>query len=110
MTRTITILPRASRDIDEQFSYLEQSDLDIALRFFDAVRQSIAQLARMPGMGTAYDLNNPRLTGLRRWPVKGFNKHLIFYLTDDEQIQVVRLLHSSRDLPTILEDEGATPN
>ncbi len=104
MARNIILLPQANKDIDEHFEYIAQDDFDTALKFFDAIRQSIAQLARMPGMGAAYPLENTRLEGLRRWPVKGFNKHLIFYLTDDEQIQVLRVLHSARDLPSILEN------
>jgi toxin ParE1/3/4 len=49
-------------------------------RFFDAVRQTCAKLAQMSGMGRPYPVTNPRLEGLRKWSVKGFDKHLIFYL------------------------------
>ncbi|NJM57726.1 MAG: type II toxin-antitoxin system RelE/ParE family toxin [Synechococcales cyanobacterium RU_4_20] len=104
MARQINITPRASQDIDDQFNRIAQDDFGAALRFFDAVRQTIAQLARMPGMGTPYPLSNAKLVGLRRWPVKGFSKQLIFYLTDDNQIQILRVLHASRDIPGILDD------
>jgi len=33
----------------------------------------------MPGMGRAEDFDNPRLTGMRRWRVRGFDNYLIFY-------------------------------
>lgn len=104
MAKQITVSPRASQDIDEQFEYLAKEDVDIALRFFDAVRQTLAQLARLPGMGKPYHLDDPRLEGLRKWPVKGFDKHLIFYLTGENEILVVRVLHASRDIPEVLEE------
>ncbi len=33
----------------------------------------------MPGMGRTEDFDNPRLTGMRRWRVRGFDHYLIFY-------------------------------
>ncbi len=42
--------------------------------------ETFAKLALMPEMGRPYLLTNPRLEGLRKWSVKGFEKHLIFYL------------------------------
>ncbi|MCM2407660.1 hypothetical protein ACOWPH_25525 [Anabaena sp. PCC 7938] len=56
-------------------------------------------------MGAVYDIGNPRLMGLRKWAVKGFEKHLIFYLQRDEYIEIVRLIHSARDISQILAEE-----
>ncbi|HBB31935.1 MAG TPA: type II toxin-antitoxin system RelE/ParE family toxin [Cyanobacteria bacterium UBA8803] len=83
MTKRIFITPRASQDIDHHFAYIAQNNPDAALRFFDAVRQTLARLAQMSGMGHLYPVVNPRLEGLRKWSVKGFEKYLIFYLTFD---------------------------
>jgi toxin ParE1/3/4 len=105
MTRRIIIRPRASVDIDEQFAYIAANNFDAALRFFDAARQTFSQLAQMPGLGSLYNIENPRLVGLRRWAVRGFDKHLIFYVERDEYIEIVRLLHAARDLPEVLAEE-----
>ncbi|MFQ4141497.1 hypothetical protein [Chlorogloeopsis sp. ULAP02] len=35
-------------------------------RFFDSVRETFAQLARMPGMGSRYSSEKLRLQGLRK--------------------------------------------
>ena len=80
MTRRIVIRPKASVDLDEQFAYIADSNFDAALSFFDATRQTFSQLARLPGIGSVYNVKNPRLVGLRKWGVRGFEKHLIFYL------------------------------
>ncbi len=72
MTKRIVITPRASQDLDENFAYIAQNNLDAALRFFDAARQTFARLAQMSGMGRLYPVQNPRLEGLRRLSVQGF--------------------------------------
>jgi toxin ParE1/3/4 len=102
MTKRIVITPRASQDIDEHFAYIAQNNSDAALRFFDAVRHTFAKLAQMSGMGRLYPVSNPRLEGLRKWSVKGFEKHLIFYLSFDDYIEIVRILHAARDIEVIL--------
>jgi toxin ParE1/3/4 len=66
MTKRIIIRPKASQDLDEHFAYIADNNLEAALRFFDSARSTIAQLARMPGMGSLYPVDNPRLQGLRK--------------------------------------------
>ena len=105
MTRRILITPKASQDIDRLFAYIAQNNNEAALHFFDATRQTIAQLAESPGKGSLFEIDNPRLVGLRKWSVKGFKKYLIFYLTDEKLLTVIRIIHASRDLPNILAEE-----
>ncbi|MEH2328297.1 type II toxin-antitoxin system RelE/ParE family toxin [Nostoc sp.] len=105
MTKRIVITPKASLDIDEYFVYISQDNPDTALLFFDSVRETFAQLARMPGMGSRYPLESLRLQGLRKWAVKGFKKYLIFYFERDEKIEVVRILYAGQDIERILEQE-----
>ncbi len=107
MTKRIVITPRASQDLDENFAYIAQNNLDAALRFFDAARQTFARLAQMSGMGRLYPVQNPRLEGLRRLSVRGFENYLIFYLSFDDYIEVVRILHAARDLEEVLSGDEA---
>jgi toxin ParE1/3/4 len=102
MTKSIVITPKASADVDEHFAYLAAENLQVALLFFDSVRQTFAQIARMPGIGSSYPVENPRFQGLRKWSVKGFKQYLIFYLEHDESIEIVRVIHAKRDLERIL--------
>jgi toxin ParE1/3/4 len=105
MTRRITITPKASQDIDDHFAYIAQNNLQAALRFFDATRQTFAKIAQMPGMGSPYPVNNPRLVELRKFTVKGFEGYLIFYLYGEEDLTIVRIIHAARDIQTVLERE-----
>ncbi|MBW4617541.1 MAG: type II toxin-antitoxin system RelE/ParE family toxin [Desmonostoc vinosum HA7617-LM4] len=102
---SLVITPKASLDIDEHFAYISQENLNTALLFFDSVRETFAQLAKMPGIGSRYNSANLRLEGLRRWAVKGFKKYLIFYFEQDEKINIVRVLYAKQDIEKILEQE-----
>jgi toxin ParE1/3/4 len=105
MVKRILIRPKAIVDLDEQFAYIAENNFDAALIFFDAAQQTFAQLAELPNIGSIYNSRNSRLVGLRKWAVKGFNKHLIFYLDRNECIEIVRLIHSARDISEVLEQE-----
>ncbi|MFQ4139817.1 type II toxin-antitoxin system RelE/ParE family toxin [Nodosilinea sp. PGN35] len=103
MGKQITVRPRASQDLDDHFTYIAQSNSEAALRFFDAVRSTIAQIARMPGIGVVYPVQSAALQGLRKWPVKGLKQYIIFYLDLPEAVEVVRILYGSQDIDSILE-------
>ncbi len=103
MTKKIVIMPKASQDLDDCFAYISQDNPKIALQFFDLTRLTIAQIARMPGIGSVFESNNIRLQGLRKWAVKDFRKYLIFYIDRDEVVEIVRILHATRDINSILD-------
>jgi toxin ParE1/3/4 len=54
--------------------YAEQGLPHIARRFLAAVVDSIDALLAMPEAGPPRPSSNPRLAGLRAWPVKGFDE------------------------------------
>jgi toxin ParE1/3/4 len=45
------------------------------------------------------------LNGLRFWRLPGFGNHLIFYLTNEQCIEIVRVLHGARNIDAILRNE-----
>ena len=63
------------------------------------------RLAATPQMGPACHFRNPRLRGVRRFPVSGFEKWLVFYQSSDGDIEVVRVLHGARDIASILDPD-----
>jgi toxin ParE1/3/4 len=54
-----------------------------------------------PKLGIPCRFDAPRIQDLRWWRVKRFDKHLIFYRPADQGIEVVRILHSARNLEAI---------
>jgi toxin ParE1/3/4 len=105
MTKRIIIRPQASQDLEDHFAYMAENNFETALQFFDSARSTIAQLARMPGIGSPDPVENPRLQGLRKWAVKNFRPYLIFYFERDDAIEVIRILYATRDINRILERE-----
>ena len=59
----------------------------------------------MPGVGAPRHLQNPKLEGLRSWPVYGFPAQRVYYLHDKNQLRIVRVLHGKRDIRSLLEAE-----
>jgi toxin ParE1/3/4 len=103
MTKKIVITPKASQDLDDCFAYISQNNPEIALHFFDSTRITIAQIAKMPGIGSIFATNNTRLQGVRKWSVKDFRKYLIFYIERDDAVEIVRILYAARDISSILD-------
>jgi toxin ParE1/3/4 len=66
MTRRILLHQDAIFDVNEHFGYFVQENPDRAFQFFDAARQTFADLARMPGMGSVYDSENEHITNIRK--------------------------------------------
>ncbi|MGI0492158.1 type II toxin-antitoxin system RelE/ParE family toxin [Alkalinema pantanalense CENA528] len=106
MTRRIIVRPKASQYLDDHFAYIAENNFEAALKFFDLARSTITQLARMPGMGNLYSVENSRLQGLRKWAVKDFKKYLIFYFEWDDSIEVVRILYATQNINSILDGES----
>ena len=74
------------------------------MQFFDAARQTFAELARIPGLGQIYISDEDDISNLYRWFIKGFRNHLIFYRFSNEILTIARVIDSRRDLQSILED------
>ena len=105
MSRTVSIRPQAIADLNTHADYLSQQDVSVGFRFFDAARQTFADLARIPGIGSAYETNNSSLQTLRKWRVKGFEKFLIFYIMEQNSIEIVRVLYAAQNIQDILQQE-----
>ena len=93
----------ARRDLVEHFVYLaENASLDTAERFLSDAEASFNGLARQPTMGAPLTLKHPDLAGMRKWRVKDFDNHLIFYMPRPDGVSIVRVLHAASDWWSLL--------
>ena len=98
-------------------SALAQSDIEAALEydvieaahavdgFIDALEKATAHMERSPGTGSpryAHELNIP---WLRFWPLKRY-PYALFYIEHGDHLDVIRVVHMSRDIPATLQPEG----
>ena len=105
MTSSPHFFPEARLDLLEQATYLaENASLEVADRFLEAAEKTVEKLAEMPRVGRIWGgLRSETRSNIRVWSVEGFPNILIFYRLDDSRVSVVRVLHSARDLPPLLE-------
>ena len=94
---------KARRDLIEHFVYLaETAGQDTAEQFLANALSNFEALAEQPMLGAQIQVRSSALTGMRKWPVRGFRSYLIFYLPSAYGISVVRVLHGSRDWWSLL--------
>ena len=102
MIRLLT-RPQAERDIEDIVVYIAIDNLEVAERFLLAFKECLERLSEFPLIGVErFSFRDERLQSLRMWQIPSFEKYLVFYTVSDETIDIVRVLHSSRDISTIL--------
>jgi toxin ParE1/3/4 len=99
---SVRVRPRADSEIDALADFIALDDLSAALRFMDATLEAFAQIGEQPGIGFLRFAHLPMLESLRVCPVPGFENHLVFYIERQVYIDVIRVLHSVRNLPVAL--------
>lgn len=88
-------LPRARKDLDEIGLYIAVDSVDAALSFVVLIEEKCQLIADTPHIGRTRD---DLAKSLRSFPV---DSYLVFYRTVHDGIEVVRILHASRDIPTL---------
>ena len=93
----------ARRDFIVHYAYLfENAGAGTARRFREAVEQTNAQLAGMPGMGSPGKVRQGKHAGVRIWPVRGFNNYLVAYRPHRVGVAIERLVHAKQDYERVL--------
>jgi plasmid stabilization system protein ParE len=112
MTWAVAWRPLAERDFTECTAHIAQDNTVAALRFVDAVEETVASLAENPMLSTATHFAHPDLAGIRRRVVNGFSRYLIFYRNESatQTVELVRILPGERDLPVALVETNPEPS
>lgn len=92
------IRPAASEDIDEIIDYLVGESVPAAQGFVKDLQKCFDLLAENPKIGAPREYRSTALSGMRMFPLKKFSTYLVFYLSDEQTIDVVRVLHGQRDI------------
>ena len=90
------------RDIDEAVEhYLAEAGAAVALDLVDALEGTLRLISEQPASGSpryAHELDIPSL----RFRPTGKFPYLVFYIERALEVDVWRVLHGSRDIPTWL--------
>ena len=105
--KTKPVIPRelAGKDAEDAVDdYLQEAGDQVALGFIESLQKIYNYIGRHPQAGSpryAHELNLP---GLRMWSLKRY-PYLVFYVEQDDHIDVWLVLNSHRDIPVWLRDE-----
>jgi toxin ParE1/3/4 len=105
------VIPRkqANRDVDAAIAYyLADAARPAALGFIDALEQAYAHIGRHPATGSSRYAHQLNLPGLRAWPLSRY-PCLVFYVEHSDHIDVWRVLHGQRDIPSWMQDPDSIP-
>jgi toxin ParE1/3/4 len=95
----------ADADIDSAVDFYLAEAPSAASAFIDALERATRHVEAHPGSGSpryALELNIPEL---RFWPLGRF-PYALFYIEHPGHVQVIRCVHTSRDIPPTLREEA----
>lgn len=96
---TVVVRPRALADLAEIWAYIAEDSPNQADAFVDLVDSKFQALSRRPGLGR----RRPELAPDIRILTVG--RYVVFCLPLSRGIEAVRVLHGSRDIESIFENE-----
>lgn len=92
----------AANDIADIWDYITEDSAHQADAWINRLDKTLDSLARQPLMGRMRDELS---AGLRSLP---FGRYVVFYLPLDDGIDVVRVLHSARDIDAAFSESPPT--
>ena len=95
--------PIAVEDVEHHATYIADGSIDAALRFLERAEQTIKGLALFPASGAPFPSRLPDFDGLRTKLVKDFPNHVVFYIEQEETIEIVRVLRGGQDMSVEVE-------
>ncbi len=90
--------PQANLDLLEIWDYISEASEERADRVLDGINERCRMLAVFPQAGRE---RNDLIVGLRSLIV---GNYVIFYQPIDDGIEVLRVLHGSRDVPGVFDE------
>jgi len=96
----VTRRPLAAADILDIWDHIAEDSLDQADRWVDNLDEKLKLIATQPLIGRARE---DLAAGMRSFPS---GRYVIFYAPIDGGIDVVRVLHSARDIDAAFGDEA----
>lgn len=107
MSSAYVIRPKADRDLDDQAYYLAtEVSPEVGHRFLLAAHETFGLLATNPKIGWHARLKHPELADLRVFSITGFKRMLVFYRPHTRGVEILRVVHGSRNLQALLRLEG----
>jgi toxin ParE1/3/4 len=105
MDGDIHVSRKAEEDILGCMRYLSSENPSLPARFLSAFEATCKNLLDMPHIGKVWTFEYAALLTVREIPMREFTKYLVFYRENHGDIEIVRVIHGARDLPSIFADD-----
>ncbi len=92
---TYSFSEAARADLDAIYESKAAIDRDMAIRFFEQVREKCRQFAQFPNMGKNYNTIQRNLRGFI------VDNYIIFYFPRPDGIDIARIINGYRDLESL---------
>jgi toxin ParE1/3/4 len=102
VARRLVLTLAAEGDLAEQVDYLGVQRPAAARRYVLALHSAFDRLLGMPELGARRSYPVPGCENVRIWPVPGFRRFVIVYRATRKTVEVIRVLHSARDISRVL--------
>jgi toxin ParE1/3/4 len=102
------VIPRelARRDVEAALDhYIREAGPIVALRFIDALQSVYRTIGERPSLGSPRYAHELAIPGLRNRALMRY-PYQVFYIERDDHIDVWRVLHSRRDIPSRMQEPG----
>ena len=97
------LAPLARRDLAAQIDrLLVAAGAEVAGRFVEQARTSLAAIAEAPALGSPVPTRNHQLAGLRKRKITGFANVLVFYIGAEQTVRIIRIIHAAGDWQALL--------
>ena len=97
MAKGVIPRPQADSEIDEVISYYSRENAKLADDFLSEIQRAFRQVANMPGLGSLRFAHELGMDGLRAYSLEDF-PYLLFYFEREDHLDLVRMLHTHRDI------------
>lgn len=97
---------RARQDLVDHYLYLSRQNPQAAEQFLGEAEQRIISIADNPLACSLFDIEHPRLIGMRHCRVSTrFRNYVVFYRPIADGIELIRVLHAAQDLERVITAE-----
>jgi toxin ParE1/3/4 len=101
------VRPKADQDLDDQAYYLStEASPEVGHCFIVAAHETFSLLATQPELGWQRRLQHPGVVSFRVFRVSGFERMLVLYRPHPDGVEILRVVHGSRNLQALLRHEG----
>jgi plasmid stabilization system protein ParE len=92
--------PRFWFDLEDGVAYLKQeATIDVAVRWHAEVMATVGRVQKQPDLGRVR--RDLRPNGIRSLVIRRYPRYLLFYLWQNDTIEVLRVKHGMMDIPKL---------